>query len=108
MAAYDASGDLSKPVHRGPGLVAPVMVESELQQALANTDTIGVKAPTGYEDWVPINVTCFSNASPRVRQANIAITNHNTSTGVTTLTASGAVADSSTILVEYAPCTLGT
>jgi len=107
FSAFDGTA-ATKVTFKGVNNAAPLLVEHELQQALANTDTLTLKAPAGYEDWVPQLIGVWSNAAPRVPQTNIALTNHNASTGVTTLTASGAVADSSTVLLAYFPCTLGT
>lgn len=106
FAAYSGLAS-SKAVHKGTNDLIPQLVEHELQQALVNTDTITIQAPAGMYAFVPQLVGVWSAAAPRVPQTNIGITNHDTSTGVTTLTATGAVADNSTITLAYYPSTLG-
>lgn len=106
MADYPVAG---KATHSGVNRGGLVVVEHELVQALANTDTLTLTLPVGIDkDLLPIHATAFNNADPRVRQTNFGITSHDKDTGVTVLTATGAVADSSTIVILYAPVTLGT
>lgn len=109
FAAYDGTGDKSKPAFKGVNNAAPLVVQHELEQALVAADTLTMQAPAGFYDWVPQLVGVFTIADPRVSQiANIAITNHDKDTGVTTLTASGGVSDDAQIVLAYYPCTLGT
>lgn len=107
FTAFDGQAT-SKVVYKGVNDLVPMVVEHELVQALANTDTLTMKTPAGYEDYVPQLIGVWSNAAPRLPQTNIALTSHNRTTGVTTLTASGVVADNSTVVLAYYPATLGT
>jgi hypothetical protein len=86
------------------------IIEVELETALSTSDTVTLTLPANVpDDLVPISMACYDNAAPRASEtADLAVTSHNISTGVTILTASAAVADSSTIVMLYAPCTLGT
>lgn len=105
MSDYPVAG---KATHSGVNKSNLVIVEHELAQALVNADTVTITLPIGIDDdLIPVFLSCFSAADPRVRQANIAITSHDKDTGVTVLTASGAVADNSTITLGYAAVTLG-
>lgn len=103
MAAFTGA---VKVVNKTPNNAAPFYVEHFMSaQALANTDTLDITVPSDYKDWVPVSVLAISPATPRVVQATLAATNHNVSTGVTRLTATGPVAINSTILVGYVPAT---
>lgn len=103
MAAYT---ETVKPTSKGVNDTAPLIIEAVLSQALANLDTLALTLPSGYESWVPVAWSIFSAAAPRVLQTNYALTNHNKTTGVTTFTASGAVASGSSVQVLYVPSSL--
>ncbi len=94
-------------VHHGHNESNIVVIDFPQVTVLANTDTVTITLPAGVDkNLVPIHATAFSNAVPRVRQGNFAITSHNITTGVTVLTASGAVAANSTFTLLYAPSTV--
>jgi hypothetical protein len=73
-----------------------VMINYTLPQALAAGDTLDLTLPAGVDkDVLPVNVRAYSTATPAVEltgagNANLAITNHNRTTGITRLTAAGA------------------
>ena len=72
--------------------------------ALANTDTLTVTLPTEVSpDARPISVVTYGAVSSNVTTVatTLALTSHNVSTGVTTLTASGTVALNSKVLIGY-------
>lgn len=100
MAAYTGTLKYS---YKGVNEVGPAYCEHVLAQALANPDTLSLTAPAGLEDWVPVSIAIFSPAAPRVPQTNWVLTSHNKTTGVTVLTANGAVAIGSSVHVVYAP-----
>lgn len=73
--------------------------------ALAQNDTLSISMPRGMPaDSHPVSVTIFGPVNNNVRtvDGDIALTSHNFSTGVTILTASGAVAAGSRVIVGYA------
>lgn len=79
-------------------------VEHTLQQALSASDTLALTLPDGYElDSKPISMICYApeSSSEQAVDTDIALTKHNNATGVTTLTASGAVAIGSKIIMGY-------
>lgn len=71
------------------------LVTVTLTAALAVGDTLDVTLPTGVDkDLLPVSVRAYSNATPSVEltgagNQNLAITNHNRTTGITRLTAAG-------------------
>jgi hypothetical protein len=103
MAAYT---ETVKPTSKGVNNTAPFVIEAVLSQALANTDTLSLTLPAGYESWVPVAWSIMSAAAPRVLQTNYGLTSHNKTTGVTIFTATGAVANGSSVQVLYVPSSL--
>jgi hypothetical protein len=94
MAAYTGN---SQYVPHGPNESNFVIVTHKLVQALAAADTLDLTLPSGVDkDLVPVtHPRVYSTATPSVElggpaNANLAVTNHNRSTGVTRLTAAGA------------------
>jgi hypothetical protein len=85
-----------------------VVVAHTLAQALAAGDTLDLTLPAGVDkDFLPSSVKAFSTATPAVEltgagNANLSVTNHNRSTGVTRLTAAGAgIAISARLIIWY-------
>jgi len=73
-----------------------------LGTALAGSDTLTITLPdTVPNDAVPHKVSVFTDATPALPNTQLAITSHNKTTGVSVLTAGGAVPVGSTVLVEY-------
>jgi hypothetical protein len=69
---------------------------------MANTDTLTVTLPSGVDkSSLPQSLSVFNSATPSVALITLAVTSHNKTTGVTVLTASGAVAVGSTVTVDY-------
>lgn len=100
MADYPVNGEY---VAHGLNEGNRNVIKHTLAQALADTDTLTVTLPTEIPpDSLPMSVQAYTPATPAVRQTTLAITSHNKTTGVTVLTASGAVADGSEVLVDYA------
>ena len=83
--------------------------EHELAQALANLDTLTLDAPAGfdYAQLVPVLCVIWSAADPRVLQTAYAMTSYDKDTGKLVITATGAVADNSTVFVLWAPVKVG-
>ncbi len=80
------------------------VVTCKLTAILPAADTLDLALPSGVDkDLLPVFLRAYSNATPavdlNVGGANIAITNHNRSTGITRLTATGAGLAAGTILV---------
>lgn len=73
----------------------------KLTSALANTETLTFTLPPEVKGFLPVSWSITSPATPGLPQTNIALTSHNRTTGVTTWTASGAVADASDVVVLY-------
>lgn len=78
---------------------------SVVAPALAAADTLDVTLPTNIDPTcLPTSVSAYTDATPNVRvvAADLIITNHNQTTGVTRLTAANSgVAAGSIILLEY-------
>lgn len=102
----------SKYVPKMVNLEGMVLIEYEVQSAIAAAQTLTLTLPAGVSpDMVPLRWIVWSNAQPRVRviDADLLCTSHNTSTGVTVFTAvGGGVPDNSTLSVLYMPSTIGT
>ena len=100
MAAFKT---ISRPQSKGPNELLPFTVEHVLTGALANTDTLDVSLPpTMNRDYVPVRALVVSPVASSLRTvATIPITSHNVTTGVTRLTAGGAVAAGNVIVIEY-------
>lgn len=83
------------------------VVTLKLGTALAAADTLDITLPSGMDkDFVPISFRVYSAATPAVNlnvaEANLSITNHNRSTGVTRLTAASAgIAINADIVLQY-------
>jgi len=80
-------------------------VKATLAQALANAETFDITVPAGTSPsaW-PVGMICYNPLGGGVyaRDADIGvITNHNPTTGVTRITASGDVADASVVILIY-------
>lgn len=98
----------SVPVHRGVNGSNARTVSVTLTSALSSGQTLDIQldAAEGL-DLVPIAFRAYSNATPAVElsgpaEANLRITNHNRTTGLTRLTAAGAgIADAAIVIVEY-------
>jgi hypothetical protein len=85
-----------------------VVVGHTLAQPLAAADILDLSLPSGVDkDFLPISIRAYSTATPAVElagpgNANIGITNHNRTTGVTRITAAGAgIATGSKLLLWY-------
>lgn len=90
--------------YKGPNDAFPLITNHKLVQALVNTDTLTLTAPADYKDAVPTGVEVWgpaNGAGLRTRITTLAITSHNVLTGVTVLTASGAVAIGAVVVVTY-------
>lgn len=83
------------------------VMEVTLSSALAAGQTLDITLPLGVDDdMLPCWFRAYSDATPNVdlnpAEANLVITNHNRSTGVTRLTGAAAgIADGAKILVGY-------
>jgi hypothetical protein len=105
MPDYSANGQY---VPHGVNEANFVLVSHTLAQALGAGDTLNLRLPDGVDsDLLPISLRAYSVATPAVElagagNANLAITNHNRSTGITRLTAGGAgVATGAKIILWY-------
>lgn len=104
MAAKTANGQY---VPHGVNESNINVVTLKLPEALAAADTLDVSLPSGMDkDHLPISFRVFSPATPsldlNLGGANLSITNHNRSTGVTRLTAAGAgIAAGSDLVLMY-------
>lgn len=67
----------------------------------ASSDTYTIQLEDDVKDYIPLVVTAFTEANPSVRITTLAITSHNQATGVTVLTASGAVAAGAKVSILY-------
>lgn len=79
-------------------------VEANVDTVLANTDTLDVVLPEGVDDdALPVSLTVWGPVSGTTRtiDTDIALTSHDSSTRKTRLTATGAVAVNSTVIIEY-------
>lgn len=95
-------------VHRGVNDSNDVVVVVTLTSALASGETLDITLPTPVDsDLVPVWFRAYSTATPAVElsgpaEANLSITNHNQTTGVTRLTGAAAgIADAALVLVGY-------
>ncbi len=73
-------------------------------QALANTDTLDITLPTGMDgNFAPVAIQAYTKSGNVYTPAgNYALTNHDSSTKKTRLTASGAVAANTIFQILYA------
>jgi len=103
MTAYAQSD--SKVVPQGVSKERIFWTRTILAQALTSSDTLALTLPDGVPpDALPVQVICYApeSSNVRTRDADIgAVTSHNVSTGVTTITPTGNVAINSTVLVQY-------
>lgn len=86
---------------------ALVLIEFVADTQIDQNDTLDLTLPDNVQkDMVPLAVMVWTQASPRVANATLAITSHNSTTGVTRFTGgSTAVAVGNTISVLYVPST---
>ena len=100
MSAFTGT---SKSQHLGQNRSNLVLIEHVVTDTMANTDTLDLTLPSGIDpDMYPISCIAYAALSTtRAINSNIGITNHNPSTGVTRLTATGAVVAGATIALLY-------
>jgi hypothetical protein len=94
----------SKYVPKGVNDVIHFYCRLEAPVTMANADTLLVTLPDGVDpDALPVSITTFDPVGGGVRALNSAltITNHNPTTGVTTLTAGGAVPAGASVLLGF-------
>ena len=91
------------PSSTSPNTSNKFVLKCTVGTALANNDTFTITLPSGCPlDLVPGTLRCYTLSSTTyTSNALLAITTHNTSTGVTVLTASGTVAQGALVYLEY-------
>ena len=91
-----------KYVPKGVNDVIHFYCRIEVPVTMANTDTLVASLPAGVDpDALPVSIICFDAGTPRALNSYPVITNHNATTGVTTITAGGAVVAGSSIILGY-------
>lgn len=108
MASQTVSGAV---VGQGYNEGNDVVITATLTSALSSGQTLDIQLPDAVPpDLVPVWFRAYSGATPAVElsgaaEANLRITNHNRSTGLTRLTGAGAgVADGAKVVIGYRPC----
>jgi len=95
----------AKYVPKGVNGSNDAIVRAEVPAALAAADTLSVTRPAGMDpNLIPTGAVCYGPlAGSYPIDADIALTSHNPTTGVTVLTASGAgIVAGSFVLLRYA------
>lgn len=98
---------VSKPASFDVNQGACVLLEWFLTSALANAETVTLTLPLGVNKGLhPILVQAFTPATPRIAQPLIALTSYSPLSGTIVLTASGVVANGSSVRILMVPCGL--
>ena len=99
----------SSVTHQGLNRESKAVLAATLTSTLASGETLDMTLPDTIDpDLVPVWFRAYNQATPAVElsgpaEANLRITNHNRTTGVTRLTGAGAgIASGSHVLVGYA------
>jgi hypothetical protein len=103
MAAHTVTGKYLPP---GINDLYPVTVQADTEQALANTEVLTVKLPANIDAKVlPVLVICFAKSGDTwTRDTDIGvITDFDESDRNVRITAAGAVASGSRVLVVFVP-----
>ena len=101
MASHTVNGS---PIPHGLNQSNLRMHRAVTEQVLANGEILSVQIPLDW-DYVPVGMICYAKAGDvYTRDADIGvITDHDKSTGITRITAAGAVAAGSLVYLQYLP-----